>query len=923
MLLGRERELVAAVEVCRAVAAGRGSVLVIVGEPGIGKTTLLAAAVTAEPDWEVLRATGVEAESEVAFATLQALLWPLRDGLGELEAGQERLLTGVLDLGPARGATSFTVGAATLALLSVSSRERPVIVAVDDAQWADVASQEVLCFVGRRLEHESVALVAGVREGEACLLAEERSFGQLRLQGLPGDLARELLERSASGELDAEVAERLVSACAGNPLGLVELPLLLSDAQRRGGDPLPAAFEAGPLVRRAFLAHVAGLSRNAQDALLLLAAAGEAERSVLVEAGASSAALDEAEPVALVTRAGKLEFRHPLLRAAVYGEAQPTARRKAHRALAVVTDGARCAWHLAEGVAGPDDAVAEALEAAAADARAVGGFAAAAQALERSATLTPEADAQARRLLAGAQAWLRAGRIERAGAILERALPLARDVVTRGQIQLERATMLSRGGAMDEAYDLLLGEVERVIPASPKHAAQMLAQAAFVVRLDRADIPTAIELASRAVSLAGSDGDRAELEAVNTLVGERSSANVPPDEVDARLVARAVELLEDVDLRTGHHEAHWIAYCLAEHERDDAARRLSDRSLAEARSAGDVWSLCFGLYARAALEKTCGRVDVARTWAADAVPLAEEMGESWRLAEAYWVLAEVEGVRGNVEACRQALEASEVHLVKPESREFQSAAALGPAHLAAGLVEESIPFLETMLRHVRNGVTRAWFWHAPLDLAEAYLHVGRRRDAESLIREVAPGIERCVLVRPKARLARVKGLVVSEVEVDAMFAKALSFLEEVPHLLERARAELSWGERLSGIGRSADASPHLEHALVRFDALSAVGWAARTRRAIELVTGSSRPTQARRSDELTPQELRVARHAAGGMRDRDIAAALFLSPRTIESHLQHAYRKLGVSNRTQLASVLAADGVRPHVEAADSVTPIP
>ena len=173
MLLGRDRELGVLVDACRAATAGRGSTVVVLGEPGIGKTTLLATAGAADPGRLVLRTTGVEAESTVAFATLQGLLWPLRDGLDELEGGQARLLRGVLDLGPQLGATTFAVGAAALALLSISSEEEAVVAIVDDAHWADVASQEVLCFVGRRLQHEHVALLVGARDGEPSLLADD------------------------------------------------------------------------------------------------------------------------------------------------------------------------------------------------------------------------------------------------------------------------------------------------------------------------------------------------------------------------------------------------------------------------------------------------------------------------------------------------------------------------------------------------------------------------------------------------------------------------------------------------------------------------------------------------------------------------------------------------------------------------------
>ena len=545
MLLGRERELARVLETCRGATAGRGSVLVVTGEPGIGKTALLAAAAGASSDWETVRATGVEVESAVAFATLQALLWPLRDRLGELDASQAALLSGIFELGPTVEASTFTVGAATLALLSVAAGPRPVVALVDDVQWADAASQEVLCFVGRRLETEPVVILAGLRQGESSLLADERSFSRLALEALDAPAARSLLERSSPDELAPDVLELLLDACAGSPLGLMELPRLLTRAQCRGEEPLPAPLEAGPLVQQAFAARASRLDEDARRALLVLAAGGEADVALLLGVGVRPETLDAIESSGLAgRRLGSLVFRHPLVQSAIYGAATPAERREAHRLLAASADGARRAWHLAGAAAGPDESVAMALETAAADARLAGGRAVEAQALERAAALTPDDDGRARRLRAAAQAWLRAGRVDHAQALLERALPLARDLRTRAEVQLERGSMLVRRHEMDAAYDLLLAEADRAAPVEPKLAARMLVQAETAIELQRLDMQGALALAERACSLAGQDGDRAELETINSLVVARMTTGAPPDGEDLALVARAAELLE-------------------------------------------------------------------------------------------------------------------------------------------------------------------------------------------------------------------------------------------------------------------------------------------------------------------------------------------------------------------------------------------
>jgi DNA-binding CsgD family transcriptional regulator len=905
MLVGRKQELAATLAVCQSAADGRGGVLLVTGEPGIGKTALLDCVGAADGTRLVLRATCVESESKVAFAAVQSLLWPLRDGVDQLESGQARLLRGVLDLGPPGGATSFTVGAATLALLSVASRDQPVVAVVDDAQWADVPSQEVLCFVGRRLEHEHMALLAGIRDGEPCLLTADRAFQRLELGGLETDAACSLLGRSAKEQLAPDVAARLLEACDGNPLGLVELPRLLTEPQRSGREPLPEALEAGPLVQRAFAARVADLGDDAADALLLLASAGEAESALVAMDTTVRSALERAEAAALVTRRAQIAFRHPLMRAAIYGAATPAARRSAHRRLAAVVDGAaRRAWHLAEAADGPDEDVAEALEASAVEARAAGGVAAEAQALERAAELSAEPDRRALRLLGAARAWRRAGRIEYANEILTRALSLAEAERSRAEIQLERGYNLLRARKHRDAYEVLLAEARRVEADEPDLAARLYAAVALVANVYE-EAPPALEPAERALELAGESGDGIQLEALFAWVTARMGRPRPPDEHDVRLVTRAAQLLEQPELR-GAEQPHWIAYALAELERDEQARRLSDVALAEARAAGDVWSLCYGLYARAALELVSGRVDVALSWSAEAVPLAEQIGERWRLDQARVVRAEVEAARGNF------MPPSEPDGEEPpEQLQLDDELNLGRALLAQSEPDKAIPHLERAERAFREQQPRAWYRLVPLDLAEAYAGARRPSDADAVLRGAAPAISGGPLVRPRARLARVRGLLAPEAKIDATFAQALALLDDVPQHLERARTELNWGERLRGAGREIDAVPHLEHALARFEALGADGWAARTRSELEAATGARRPTQPRRTDVLTAQELRVSQHAAAGLRDREIAALLYLSPRTVESYLHSAYRKLDVSNRTQLAGVLASDGITP------------
>ncbi|HWQ25104.1 MAG TPA: LuxR family transcriptional regulator [Gaiellaceae bacterium] len=896
LLLGRDPELALIASACEA-AAGGGAAVVLVGEPGIGKSALLAS-VAGDGSRNVLRARGVDAERTVAFATLQALLWPLRGSLDEVAPQQAALLRSILALGPPADATTFSVGAATLALLSACSRERPLVAVVDDAHLADAATQDVLAFVARRIEPERVVLLAAARTDEPCALVADGAFVRIDVAGLAPADARALLARSSPPGLADVVAEQLLARCRGNPLGLLELPRSLTSAQLRGDEPLAPSIAGGPELQRAFAERVEQVSETARSALLLLAAAGDPDAALRAMDEDECAGLAEAERAHVVARGATTEFVHPLLEAAVYGAASADDRRAAHRRIANVVEGPRRAWHLAQAVEGPSDEAAGALEDAAEEARALGGAAAQAQALERAAELTPDDELRAGRLLRAANAWREAGRVDHAQELLTTALDHAREPRTRWAIQLERGGNLERTTAYRESYELLLGEARSAEQADPAAAARLYAAVTLVVNQYRDAGVSPLEPAERAVELAGHSGDEVELEALFALVTARMN-RLPPDERDDEILARAARLLEQRELRA-RERPHWIAYALAEHERDDAARRLSDVALAETRAVGDVWSHCYGLFARAAIELALGRIDLARTWAFEAIPLADQIGEQWRREQAEAVRVEVDAARGCVAECEAAfVDESHAH----------SQLHLGRALLAQARFEESVRRLELANEALSQGSPRYWYRWIPLDLAEAYAAAGRRRDAERVLREVRPLIERARLARPQARLARVAAWLAPEARIDAAFAEALGFLEATPHHLEHARVELNWGERLRRSGRSEDAVPHLERALARFEALGATGWSERARSEIAEVTGTRPAASARRTDVLTPQELRVARHASVGMRDREIAAALYLSPRTVESYLHSAYSKLGISNRTQLAGILAADGV--------------
>ena len=908
--------------VCRNAAAGRGSVLVVGGEPGVGKTALIAAAIDRAVDWRWVRATAVEAESAIPYATVQALVWALREAVPELEQGQARLLQSLLGLIPQVEASGFLVGAAVLSLFSVVAEELPLVVVVDDAQWADPASQEALCFVGRRLESERVALIAGVRDGEPCAIAKEASFARLHVAGVDRETARLLIGKAAPHPAARAVAEQLIGICAGNPLGLVELPRLLTAEELSGETPLSGSLRLGPELQRAFAARVERLEAGSRHALLLLSCLGEGEQGPLTRAigqvGLSTEAFAQATAVGLTVEAGgTVSFSHPLMRAAVYGLAAPEERRTAHRMLAGVLEGPRRAWQLANAAAGPDEGAASALEEASMEAHLTGGVVVQAEALERAAALSPVDRDRARRLLAAAQAWRDAGRDGHAQQLLETALPLARDPLLRAEVQRLRGQLLIGHAQLEAGYDLFLAEAGRVESADPKLAARLLLDASTAAQ-ERHDIAAAESLTERAHRLAGASGDATELAVLDSMLALRMRSGTPPGANELSLVVQAAALCEQASLRRTDLAA-WIAYCLAAHERDDEARLLSDRVLAESRSVGNVWTTCFALYARSAAEHQVGQIGAARDFAVEALSLAEEIGEPWRTTEAAALVAGAEATQGRETECIRHLEAArEAYPDFGAPRTFFENRIRGVVALATGRNTDAVDHLEISWSLVGHGVARAWYHLVPLDLCEAYVRSGRRSEAEALLTLVAPAIDACHLIRPKAVVARLRGMLADASNIDTEFGAAFRLGDERSSPHEHSRTELCFGEALRLAGRTGEAVPHLEKALAGFDELGAIGWAGLTRTELEQVTGTAQPLASRLTDELTEKEVQIARRAATGMRDREIAAALYLSSRTVEWHLRQVYRKLGLANRTQLAAALHSDGIL----AADGASPV-
>jgi tetratricopeptide (TPR) repeat protein len=524
VLIGRESECARLDELLDLARMGRSGALVIRGEAGIGKTALLDYAAGSARDMTVVRALGVESEAQLEFSGLLEVCWPMRDSLDELPDHQAGVLRSALGIGPAEEQDRFSVGAATLSLLAAAAEANPVCVVVDDAQWLDPASQEALVFATKRLQADRAALLFGARDGE------ERPFEapgveSISLTGLQREAATQLLGRADSTALAPEVAERLYEATHGNPLALMELPGLLSAEQLAGTVPLKDPLPAGSTVERAFARRAEALPESSQKALVVAAVSGSNEAEAIVAGvvgfGLPAEALEPAEDAGLIRIAeGRLEFRHPLVRSAVYHAAQASDRRAAHRALA---DGLAAssnlearAWHLAGAALGPDEMAAHALEEAARHARRRGGYAAAAAALERAARLSPEPKAGIERLAAAADAAWRAGRTEAASELVGEALAGATDGGLRAEALRLQGSIEFFAGNGDAAAEALLEAVallEQTDPGAAVAAAADAVNALFRVRRPEPALETAI----KARSLAPEDGGAADAEATIAL----------------------------------------------------------------------------------------------------------------------------------------------------------------------------------------------------------------------------------------------------------------------------------------------------------------------------------------------------------------------------------------------------------------------
>lgn len=902
MLLGRERERSFLEGLMSGARVGQSAVLVLTGEVGIGKSTLLEDAAASATGMRLLRATGTESEAEVPFGALLQLLRPALVQLDRIPAPQAEALATALALRPGTGSDRFAVGAGTLSLLSRFAEDQPLAVLVDDAHLLDQPSAQALVFAARRLTADPVVLLAAVRDGEPSPLLDA-GLPALSVGGLSLAASGELV--SASGRrLGSLVAARLYEATGGNPLALLELAddAVLVDALPPGAPvPVPARLA------RAFARRADRLSAPARTVLLVAAAAGD-DLALIARAcrllDVDVATLDEAETAQLLTvTAGRVSFRHNLVRSAVWSEAPPGVRRAVHRALAAALpedDVDRRAWHLGEAALGPDEDTARVLDAAAGRARHRSAHAVAATALERAARLSPDPGDAVHRLVSAAESAWRAGLAEQAAALLARASELPQPPALCVRAIGLGGTIASRTGSVERARDELMAAAEGA-GADPDTAILLLADAilACFFLADTATVAHAAKRIDRLVDRAVGEPAR-WVGAVAGGVAGVLTGHGGPDRIRraVRLLERGAPLLRDPRLPP------WLVLGVLFLRERGTGREIVATVVDDLRRRSDLGALPYLLFLVARDQATNDRWDVAEVNYTEGVQLARETGSTSDLAACLAGLAWLQARQGREDACRaHAAEALEIsgprHLAL-----FQvwSLSALGCLELGLGRPEAALIHLERLDALLADlGLVDVDLSPGP-ELAEALVHLGRAEEAREQAARYAARAADKAQPWALARAARTVALACEDTDIDREFERALDHHGRTLDPFELARTQLAYGARLRRARRRVDARVQLRAALTAFDALGAGPWADRA--AVELrATGErAQRRQASSVNDLTPQELRIATMLAGGRTTREAAAALFLSPKTVEYHLRHVYLKLGVSSRAELST---------------------
>jgi DNA-binding CsgD family transcriptional regulator len=909
---GRARERQALDGLLDRVRGGESAVLVIRGEAGIGKTALMRYCARQAAGCQLARIDGVESEMALPLAALHQLCAPMLTSLGALPKPQQHALRVAFGLAAEPAPDRFVLGLAVLSLLAERAAARPLVCLVDDAQWLDEASSQVLGFVGRRLQAEPVGLLLAVREaaGEGLF----PGLPALTLHGLTDEDARALLTAAVPGHLDQRVRDRIVAETGGNPLGLLELAAGMAEAELAGGFAGPRPASLPGQLQDHYLHRVRLLPGPARQLILLAAADPTGDATLLWRAaqtlglGPDAAAAARAEQ--LLDVGSRVRFRHPLVRSAAYEAGSPEDRRAAHLALAEATDARadpeRRVWHLAAAATGPDEEVAAALEQAAAKIGARAGLAAAAAFLQRSVALTAEPGRHTERALAAALAQLHAGAFDIALALLAQAEAHAVDDLQRARVEQLRGQAEWASVSGREAPVLLLQAARRLesLDAGLARETYLLAWLASHVAGPLAGPGGLLPEVSQAAQAAPRPAGALRpcdllLDGLTTLIVQGSAAAEP-------MLRRAVNVFL-ADKVSGEEWLQWgiLAQIAAIGVWDfDSWVALSARDVELARASGALAPLSVALNGRGSVATQCGDFETATSLAAEKDVVNEVTGIR-RITTCDLLLAGYRGRPAEAEPLFAATTADA--MARGEGLAVQMAS-WSEAVLCNGLgrYAEALAVAEPATEGTYSPLGTQWVLP---ELIEAAARTGRTDLAIQALDRLSAMTAIDGSDWAKGLEARSRALVSEGWEAGQCYAEAVGRLGRTRLRPELARAHLLYGEWLRRENRRLDARHQLHAAHDLFTAIGADAFAERARSEL-LATGEKvRKREVDTQHQLTPQEEHIVRLARDGRTNREIAAELFLSTRTVEWHLRKVFAKLGITSRRELDQAPSPPGL--------------
>jgi DNA-binding CsgD family transcriptional regulator len=911
-LLGRDGECAALDRLLAGALAGRSGVAVLRGEAGVGKSALLDYVSDRAEGWRDARAVGVESEMELAYSGLHQLCAPMLDHLDRLPVPQRDALATVFGQSTGPAPDRFLVGLATLTLLAEIAEEQPLVCMIDDAQWLDSSSAQILGFVARRLLAERVALVCAARTatGDDVLAG----LPELFIEGLGGSDARALLLDSVRGPLDAAVCEQIVAESYGNPLALLELPRTWNAADLAGGFGLPGSRPVVTKIEQSYARRLAELPSDTQ-LLVLAAAADPLGDPILLHRAAETlgldmAAADDAVDARLLTVRGRVEFAHPLVRSVAYRSAVAADRHRVHWALADATDAEldpdRRAWHRAQATPGPSEEVAAELERSAGRAQDRGGLAAAATFLRRSVALTADPALRGDRALAAALATLHAGSLESAVALLGTANASALDEFQRARADLLRGEIALVSSAGRDAAGLLLRAAKRFEPLDVTLARETYLDAwgaaMFAGPLARCgdlrDVSRYAKAAPRPRGPAASSD--LLLDGLATLIVNGRAAAAPT-------LRRAVEAFreEGISAQKGLQWAVLASTASVTLWDFDSWEAIITVQADRARATGSYAPLSIALHGLGLVVTWAGNLEDAATRIAEAAAVTEATGT--RIAPYGAVL--LAAFRGREAEAAAVIETTiELANTGGEGLGIQfSRYASAVLYNGLGRYDDALAAARLASEDTPQLFIAAW---ALPELIEAAIRTGDAELAGRALEQLTEAANASDSDWGRGVEARSRALLSEGERAEGLHEEAIERLGRTRLRPELARAHLLYGERLRREGRRLDAREQLRTAYEAFAAIGMEAFAERARGEL-LATGDKvRKRSEDTRDQLTPQEEQIARLARAGLSNPEIGAQLFISPRTVEWHLRKVFTKLAIHSRRELANTLPSSATQ-------------